>query len=47
MYKIYITDADLLKAEQFPMAALVNEAANSDIIEFAENLANGVGSGYN
>ena len=47
MYKIYITDADLLKAEQFPMAALVNEAANSDIIEFAENLANVVGSGYN
>ena len=29
------------------MAALVNEAANSDIIEFAENLSNGIGSGYN
>ena len=36
MYKIYITDANLLKAEQFPVAALINEAANSDIIEFAE-----------
>ena len=29
------------------MAALINEAANSDIIEFVENLANGVGSGFN
>ena len=44
MYTIYITDADLLKAEQFPVAALINEAANADIIE---NLANGVGSGFN
>ena len=47
MYTIYITESDLLKTEQFPMAALINEAANSDIIEFAENLANGVGSGFN
>lgn len=47
MYTIYITDADLLKAEQFPVAALINEAANADIIEFVENLANGVGSGFN
>ena len=47
MYTIYITDADLLKAEQFPVAALINEAANADIIEFIENLANGVGSGFN
>ena len=47
MYTIYIADADLLKAEQFPVAALINEAANSDIIEFVENLANGVGSGFN
>lgn len=47
MYTIYITEADLLKAEQFPVAALINEAANADIIEFVENLANGVGSGFN
>ena len=47
MYTIYIADADLLKAEQFPVAALINEAANADIIEFIENLANGVGSGFN
>lgn len=47
MYTIYITDTDLLKAEQFPVAALINEAANSNIIEFVENLAKGIGSGYN
>ena len=47
MYTIYITDADLLTAEQFPVATLINEAANSNIIEFTENLAKGVGSGYN
>ena len=47
MYKIYITDKDLMKTEQFPVAALINEAANTDIIEFADNLVNGIGSGYN
>ena len=29
------------------MATLINEASNSDIIEFVENLVQGVGSGYN
>lgn len=47
MYRFYLTEEDLLKVEQFPMVALINEAANSDIIEFEENLVNGVGSGYN
>ena len=47
MYRFYLTEENLLKAEQFPMVALINEAANSDIIEFVENLVNGVGSGYN
>ena len=47
MYTIYLTEADLLSAKQFPVTALINEAANSDIIEFVENLANGIGSGYN
>ena len=47
MYKIYLREEDLLNAEQFPVVALINEAANSDIIEFVENLVNGVGSGYN
>ena len=47
MYNIYLKEEDLLNAEQFPVAALINEAANSDIIEFVTNLVDGVGSGYN
>ena len=47
MYNIYLKEKDLLDAEQFPVAALLNEAANSDIIEFVTNLVDGVGSGYN
>ena len=38
MYNIYLKEEDLLKADQFPVIALLNEAANSNIIEFAENL---------
>ena len=47
MYNIYLKEQDLLKADQFPVIALLNEAANSNIIKFAENLAKGIGSGYN
>lgn len=47
MYNIYLKEEDLLRADQFPVIALLNEAANSNIIEFAENLAKGIGSGYN
>ncbi len=47
MYNIYLKEEDLLNAEQFPVAALLNEAANSDIIEFVTNLVAGIGSGYN
>ena len=46
MYNIYLKDEDLLTAEHFPAAALINEAANSDIIEFVYDLVQGVGSGY-
>lgn len=46
MYNIYLKEEDLLNAAQFPVAALLNEAANSDIIEFVTNLVEGVGSGY-
>ena len=46
MYCIYLRDEDLLKPEHFPAAALLNEAGNSDVVEFVENLARGVGSGY-
>ena len=47
MYNIYVKDEDLLNTDQFPVVALINEAANSDIIDFVANLANGIGSGYN
>lgn len=47
MYIIYLKEEDLLTKEHIPVAALINEAANSDIIEFVNNLVNGVGSGYN
>ncbi len=47
MYNMYLKDEDLPNAEQFPVIALINEAANSDIIEFVNNLVEGVGSGYN
>lgn len=47
MYTIYLEDKDLLKPEHFPVIALLNEASNSNILEFAENISNGVGIGYN
>lgn len=43
MYVIYLKDEDLLTAEHFPAAALINEAANSDIVEFVFNLVQGIG----
>ena len=46
MYIIYLKEEDLLKPEQFPAVALINEAANSDLFEFVENLNRGIGSGY-
>lgn len=47
MYTIYLKDEDLMKAAHFPAIALINEACNSDIFEFVENLTKGIGSGYN
>lgn len=47
MYNIYLSEADLLKVEQFPVVALINEACNTDIIEFVENLIHKIGCGYN
>lgn len=47
MYNIYLKDEDLLRSEHFPVAALLNEASNSNIVEFVENLSKRVGSGYN
>ena len=47
MFTIYLKDEDLLKPNHFPVVALLNEACNTDIIEFVENLTKGVGSGFN
>ena len=47
MYTVYLKDEDLLKPEHFPVAALLNEASNSNIVEFVENISNRVGIGYN
>lgn len=47
MYKIYLTDEDLKVGSNYLVIALINEAANEDIICFLKNLLEGVGSGYN
>ncbi len=47
MYKLYIIENDLKQESHFPMMALFNEAANSDVVEFLNNINNEVGSGYN
>ena len=47
MYNFYLTTEDLLKSEDFPVVALLNEACNTDIIVFVNNLCDGIGSGYN
>ena len=46
MYKIFLKEEDLLKAEHFPVIALLNEASNPNVIEFVENLCEGIGTGY-
>ncbi len=47
MYKLYLTEKDMLKNSHFPAVTLFNEAANQDIVEFFKNLCNGTGSGFN
>ena len=47
MYKLFITENDLKQESHFPMMALFNEAANSDVVEFLNNINNEIGSGYN
>ena len=47
MYKIYLKEEDMMKDTDFPIIALINEACNTDIVEFILNLSKGIGSGYN
>ena len=46
MHIIYLKDEDMIKEADFPIIALLNEAANDDILMFIENMNNNVGSGY-
>ena len=46
MYIIYLKEEDQLKDTDFPIIAHLNEAANSDFIQFLQNLNNRTGSGY-
>lgn len=47
MYNIFLQETDLIDETHFPAIALINEAFNSDPLEFVNNLSNGIGSGYN
>ena len=46
MYIIYLKEEDQLKDTDFPIIAHLNEAANSDFIQFLQNLNNRTGYGY-
>ena len=47
MYNILLKETDMMAESHFPVIALINEAFNADPVEFVNNLADGVGSGYN
>lgn len=47
MYNIYLKDEDLKVGNSYGVLALLNEAANENLVEFLKNLVEGVGSGYN
>lgn len=46
MYTILLKEDDMLNEKHFPIIAHINEAYNTDIIEFIESLTQGVGIGY-
>lgn len=47
MYKILLKETDMIEENHFPAIALINEAFNTNPVEFVSNLAKCVGSGYN
>ena len=47
MYNIILQETDLIDETHFPAIALINEAFNSNPLEFVNNLSNGIGSAYN
>ena len=46
MYTVYLKENEMISENHFPVIALLNEAANSDIVEFVNNLNQGIGSGF-
>ena len=47
MFTTILKEEDALKENHFPIIALLNEAYNTDIIGFIQELIQGIGSGYN
>jgi hypothetical protein len=47
MYNILLKETDMIAESHFPVIALINEAFNSDPVEFVNNLIHSIGSGYN
>ena len=47
MFTTILKEEDALKENHFPVIALLNEAYNTDIIGFIQELIQGIGSGYN
>lgn len=47
MFNIYLNEKDLKPDSKYPVIALLNEAANDNLIEFLKNIHDKVGSGYN
>ncbi len=47
MYNILLKETDMVAESHFPAIALINEAFNYNPVEFVNNLAHSIGSGYN
>ncbi len=47
MYNILLKEKDMVEENHFPAIALINEAFNYNPVEFVNNLAHSIGSGYN
>ena len=47
MFTTILKEEDALKENHFPVIALLNEAYNTDIMGFIQELIQGIGSGYN
>lgn len=46
MFRVIFTEEDMLKENHFPIIAHINEAYNSNLIEFMKDINKGIGTGY-